>query len=185
METQRNCLLHDLISWVFLRSLEFGIVVLGFLHAFVYVHHKNHLDSAKLGTLVIVCPEKFGSCLSSLLPTPTNTRPFVLGSPFQVFRTTHSVFPCPSPDFLFYPVIVLSLKNLAMSTVGGLIIKMVVPLMWMVKQLNDGAQFPDPSWTHLRHVWSVISTEAELVFFGSRTHFKTPGSRTHSKKPLF
>ena len=41
---QRN-FLRDLIIRVFLRSLQYGIVVLGFLDAFVYAHHKHRLDS--------------------------------------------------------------------------------------------------------------------------------------------
>ena len=52
---QRNCLLHDLTSRVFLRSLQYGIVFLGFLDAFVYALHKHRLDSASAGN--------FGDCL--------------------------------------------------------------------------------------------------------------------------
>ena len=52
----RNCLLQDLISQVFLRSLQYGIVVLGILDAFVYAHHKYRLDSANAGN--------FGDCLT-------------------------------------------------------------------------------------------------------------------------
>ena len=40
---QRNHLLHDLITRVFMRSLQYGIVVLGFLDAFVCAHHKTPL----------------------------------------------------------------------------------------------------------------------------------------------
>ena len=56
MVPPRNCLLHDLISRVFLRSLQYGIVVLGFLDAFVCAHHKHRLDSANAGN--------FGDCLA-------------------------------------------------------------------------------------------------------------------------
>ena len=56
MVPQRNCLLHDLVSQVFLRSLQCGIVVLGFLDAFVYDHHKHSLDFANAGN--------FGDCVS-------------------------------------------------------------------------------------------------------------------------
>ena len=52
----RNCLLHDLISGVFLQSLQYGILVLGFLDAFVYAHHKHRHDSANAGN--------FGDCLA-------------------------------------------------------------------------------------------------------------------------
>ena len=47
--------LHDLITRVFLRSLQYGIVVLGFLDAFVYAHPKHRLDSENSG--------KFGDCM--------------------------------------------------------------------------------------------------------------------------
>ena len=40
---------------MFLRSLQYGIVVLGFLDAFVYAHHKHRLDCASAGN--------FGDCL--------------------------------------------------------------------------------------------------------------------------
>ena len=48
-------MLHDLVSGVFMRSLRYGIVVLGFLDAFVCAHHKHTLDSASTGN--------FGDCL--------------------------------------------------------------------------------------------------------------------------
>ena len=56
MVPQRNSFLHDLIFGVFLRSLQYGIVVLGFLDAFVYAHHKHRRDSANAGN--------FGDCMS-------------------------------------------------------------------------------------------------------------------------
>ena len=36
---------RDLITRVFMRSIQYGIVVLGFLDAFVYAYHKQRLDS--------------------------------------------------------------------------------------------------------------------------------------------
>ena len=38
---QRNHLLHDLITRVFLRSLQCWIVLMGFIDAFVYAHHQH------------------------------------------------------------------------------------------------------------------------------------------------
>ena len=75
MAPQRNCLLHDLISPVFLRSLQYGIVVLCFFDAFVCAHQKHRRDSA--------IAWNFGDCMSErvrfmtaiLLPTPTRSRP--------------------------------------------------------------------------------------------------------------
>ena len=45
----QNHLPHDLITQVFVRSLQYGIVVMGFIDAFVYAHHASRI----LGTLVI------------------------------------------------------------------------------------------------------------------------------------
>ena len=52
---QRNHFLHDLITRVFLRSLQCRIVVMGFLDAFVYAHHKHRQDSEN--------PGNFGDCM--------------------------------------------------------------------------------------------------------------------------
>ena len=38
---RRSHLPHDLITQVFLRSLQYGIVVMGFIDAFVYAHHQH------------------------------------------------------------------------------------------------------------------------------------------------
>ena len=56
----RNCLFRDLISRAFLQSLQYGIVVMGFLDAFVYAHHKHRLDSANAGN--------FGDCPTGRVP---------------------------------------------------------------------------------------------------------------------
>ena len=46
--------LHDLITQVFLQSLQYGIVVLGFLDAFVYAHHQHRPNVKNHGN--------FGDC---------------------------------------------------------------------------------------------------------------------------
>ena len=38
---RRNHLLHDLITHVFLRSFQYGIVVMCFIDAFVYAYHRH------------------------------------------------------------------------------------------------------------------------------------------------
>ena len=63
---QRN-LLHDLITRVFLRSLQHGIVVLGFLDALVYAHHKHRLDSENAGN--------FGDCTKGRVRSMTAITP--------------------------------------------------------------------------------------------------------------
>ena len=64
---RRNHILHDLISRVFMRSLQYGIVVLGFLDAFVYAHHKHRLDSLNSG--------KFGDCMKGRVRLTTAITP--------------------------------------------------------------------------------------------------------------
>ena len=95
MAPQRNCLLHDLISRVFLRSLQYGIVVLGFLDACVYAHHKHRLDSANAGN--------FGDCMSGRVRFMTAITPayahayqiVCLGMPFP--GVPHHSFRLPRP----------------------------------------------------------------------------------------
>ena len=53
---KKKSFLHDLITRVFLRSLQYGIVVLGFFDAFVYAHDKHRFDSANAGN--------FGDCMT-------------------------------------------------------------------------------------------------------------------------
>ena len=52
---QRNHILHDLITLVFLRSLQYGIVVVGFINAIVYAHHLHRRS--------IENPGNFGDCM--------------------------------------------------------------------------------------------------------------------------
>ena len=52
---RRSHLLHDLITQVFLRSLQCGIVVMGFIDAFVYAHHQHRRSIEHLGN--------FGDCM--------------------------------------------------------------------------------------------------------------------------
>ena len=52
---QLLCLFHDLITKVFLRSLQYGIVVMGVIDAFVHAHnhHGRNMDN----------PGNFGECM--------------------------------------------------------------------------------------------------------------------------
>ena len=52
---RRNQLLHNLITQVFLRSLQYGIVVMGFIDAIVYAHHQHRRS--------IENPGNFGDCM--------------------------------------------------------------------------------------------------------------------------
>ena len=64
---QRNHFLHDLITRVFMRSLQYGIVVLGFLDAIVYAHHKHRPDSENSGN--------FGDCMKGSIRLMTAITP--------------------------------------------------------------------------------------------------------------
>ena len=64
---QRNHLPHDLITRVFLQSLQYGIVVLGFLDAFVYAHLKHRKDSENSGN--------FGDCMKGRIRFMTAITP--------------------------------------------------------------------------------------------------------------
>ena len=52
---RRNHLLHDSITQVFLRNLQYGIVVMGFIDSFVYAHHQHRRS--------IDNPGNFGDCM--------------------------------------------------------------------------------------------------------------------------
>ena len=92
---QRHHFLHDLITRVFLRSLQHGIVVLGFLDAFVCAHHKHCLNSENAGN--------FGDCMKGRVRFMTAITPacahahqttclaqHFLGIPHQSFRLPKS-----------------------------------------------------------------------------------------------
>ena len=59
--------LHDLITRVFMRSIQNGIVVLGFLDAFVHAHHKHSLNSENSGN--------FGHCMKGRIRFMTAITP--------------------------------------------------------------------------------------------------------------
>ena len=56
---RRSHLLHDLITQVFLRCLQYGIVVMAFIDAFVYAHHQHRRS--------IDNPGNFGDCMKGRL----------------------------------------------------------------------------------------------------------------------
>ena len=64
---RRNHMLHDLITRVFLQSLQYGIVVLGFLDAFVCAHHQHRQDFEN--------PGNFGDCMKGRIRFVTAITP--------------------------------------------------------------------------------------------------------------
>ena len=64
---RRNHLLHDLITQVFLRSLQYGIVVMGFMDAFVFAHHQHRRNIENPGNL--------GDCMKGRIRFMTTITP--------------------------------------------------------------------------------------------------------------
>ena len=64
---RRNHILHDLISHVFLRSLQYVIVLMGFVDAFVYAHHQHRQGSEN--------PGNFGDCMKGRIRFMTAITP--------------------------------------------------------------------------------------------------------------
>ena len=67
MLPRRSHLLHDLITQVFLRRLQYGIVVMGFVDAFVYAHHQHRR--------CIENPGNFGDCMKGRIRFMTAITP--------------------------------------------------------------------------------------------------------------
>ena len=95
MLPQRKHFLHGLITRVFLRSLQHGMVVLGFLDAFVYAHHKHRVDSENAGNfgdsikgrvrlMAAITPANAHACQTTCLAQ------HFLGIPHQPFRLPKS-----------------------------------------------------------------------------------------------
>ena len=167
----RNCLLHDLISRVFLWSLPFGIVVLGFLDEFVYAHHKHRRDSANAGN--------FGDCMSGRVRFMTAIAPAYAhayqticlgrpspGAPHYSFR-----LPKPKARYPFLPNDRSLSKELghdycvwAIYTDGGtrVVDGETVAGWWVISRSPRGQIYI--------MFGPVITTEAHLAFSGARTH---------------
>ena len=67
MFPRRNHLLHDLVTQVFLRSLQYGIVVMGLIDAFVYAHHQHRQSIENSGN--------FGDCMKGRIRFMTAITP--------------------------------------------------------------------------------------------------------------
>ena len=67
MLPRRNQLLHDLITQVFLRSLQYGIVVMGFIDAIVCAHHQHRRSIEDSGN--------FGDCMKGRIRFMTAITP--------------------------------------------------------------------------------------------------------------
>ena len=167
----RNHLLHDLVSRVFLRSLQYGIVVLGFLDAFVYAHHKHRRFSANAGN--------FGDCVKGRVRFMTAITPAYAhayqticlgmhspGVPHHSFR-----LPRPKSRYPFLPNDLSLSKELghdyhgwATYTEGGTrVVDGETVAGWgVITRSSRGRIYV--------MFGPVITTEAHLAFSGARTH---------------
>ena len=64
---RRNHFLHDLITQVFWRSFRYGIVVMGFINAFVHAHHQHRRG--------VKNPWNFGACFKGRIRFMTAISP--------------------------------------------------------------------------------------------------------------
>ena len=96
MRPRRNHLPHDLITQVFLRNLQYGIVVMGFIDACVYGHHHHRRN--------IENPGNFGDCIEGRIRfmtaiTPAYTHAYLLflsvvyffSSTLYLYSAQHSI----------------------------------------------------------------------------------------------
>ena len=136
---QRNHFLHDLITRVFMRSLQYGIVVVGFLDASVCAHHKHRSDCENSGN--------FGDCTKGRIRLMTAiTSAYAHAYQATCFTATHawqshiktSAYESSKPDIRIFPMFVPQHVKEAMITVDGLFIQMVVLALLTVKLLLDG-----------------------------------------------
>ena len=179
MVPPRNRLLHDLISRVFLWSLQYGIVVLGFLDAFVYAHHKHRLDSANAGN--------FGDCLTGRVRFMTAITPAYAHAhqticlAMHVPGVLHHTFRLPKPKsrYPYLPNDRSITRELGNDYHG-----------WAI-YTDDGIRVVDgetvAGWGVISRsprgriyvmFGPVITTEAHLAFSGARTHSNNTAKMT-------
>ena len=86
---RRSHLLHDLITQIFLRNLQYGIVVMGFIDAFVYAHHLHRR---------IENPRNFWDCMKGRIRFMTAITP-AYAHAYQVVCLTRHVPTAPCLNF--------------------------------------------------------------------------------------
>ena len=87
---RRSHLLHDLITQVMLRSLQYGIVVMASFYAFVYAHHQHRRS--------IENPGNFGDCMKGRIRFMTDITP-AYAHAYQVTCLTRHMPAVPRPNF--------------------------------------------------------------------------------------
>ena len=130
---RRNLLLHDLITHVFLRSLQYGIVVMGFIDAFVHAHHQHRQGFEN--------PGNFGDCMKGRIRfmtaiTPANAHAYqatCLSRRMPAILGKNSIYRSPTPDIRIFLMLVPRHLKEAMISEDGPFIQTGVLASWMVK----------------------------------------------------
>ena len=176
---QRNLFLHDLITRVFSRSLQYGIVVLGFLDAFVYAHHKHRLKYANTGN--------FGDCMKGRVRlmtaiTPAHAHAYQTMCLAQHFPgVPHHTFRLPKPKsrYPYLPIDRSMTSELgndyhgrAISTDGGTrVVDGETLAGWgVISRSSRGRIYV--------MFGPVITAEAHLAFSGARIHSNNTAEMT-------
>ena len=165
---RRNHFLHDLVTQVFLRS-QYGIVVMGFIDAFVYAHHQHRRSIENSGN--------FGDCIRGRTRFMTAITPAYAHS----YQATCLNFRLPKPKARYQHLSNVrtttrergnDFHGWAIYTDGG-------------TRAVDGETFA--GWSviarsHHRRIvvmfGPVITTEAHLAFSGARTHSNNTAEMT-------
>ena len=164
---------------MFLRSLQYGIVVLGFLDAFVNAHHKHHLDSANAGN--------FGDCLTGRVRFMTAITPAYAHAYQTICLAMHSPgvqrhsfrLPKPKARYPHLPNDRSIAKELghdyhgwALYTDGGTrVVEGETLAGW-------GVISRSPRGRIFVMFGPVVTTEAHLAYSGARTHSNNTGEVT-------
>ena len=176
---RRSHLRHDLINQVFLRSLQYGIVVMGFIDAFVYSHHQHRRS--------IENPRNFGDCMKVRIRFITAITPAYAHS-HQVTRITRHMpavprlnfrLPKPKARYRLLPNVRITTRERGNDFQG-----------WAIfsdggTRLVDGETLA--GWVALARshheridvmLGPVITTEAHLAFSCARTHSNNTAEMT-------
>ena len=87
----RNHFLYDLVTRLFMHSLQYGIVVLGFFDAFVYAHHKHRQGSENPGNFCDCMKGRirFVTAITQRIHTEEHDQTCRVGCPNEPDALTH------------------------------------------------------------------------------------------------
>ena len=175
---QRNHFLHDLITRVFLQSLQYGIVVLGFLDAFVHAHHKHRLYSANAGN--------FGDCMKGRVHFMTAITPacahayqatclaqHLPGVPHHNFR-----LPKPTARYPYLPNARSTTRERGNDYRGGFFFSDGGTRVVDGEILAGGGVISRSPRGRIFVLFGVITNEAHPAFSGARTHSNNTAEMT-------